>query len=64
LRGNVPSVPGFSGFSPPGFPPGFPGFEAERFNNAVSKAFTVSKEEMQRREDEWESLRGKKTPKK
>jgi hypothetical protein len=28
--------------------------EAERFSNAVSKAFTVSKEEMQRREAEWQ----------
>jgi hypothetical protein len=27
--------------------------EAERFSNAISKAFTVSKEEMQRREEEW-----------
>ncbi len=27
--------------------------EAERFSNAVSKAFTVSKEEMQRREADW-----------
>jgi hypothetical protein len=36
--------------------------EAERFSNAVSKAFTVSKEEMQRREAEWERLRAKKTP--
>ncbi|MGD0786601.1 MAG: hypothetical protein ABR898_01365 [Terracidiphilus sp.] len=27
--------------------------EAERFDNAVRKAFTVSKEEMQRREAEW-----------
>jgi hypothetical protein len=27
--------------------------EAERFSNAVNKAFTVSKEEMQRREAEW-----------
>jgi hypothetical protein len=27
--------------------------EAERFDNAVRKTFTVSKEEMQRREVEW-----------
>jgi len=36
-------------------PPAVPGnTEAERFSNAVSKAFTVSKEEMQRREVEWQ----------
>lgn len=28
--------------------------EAERFDNAVRKTFTVSKEEMQRREAEWQ----------
>jgi hypothetical protein len=27
--------------------------DAERFDNAVRKTFTVSKEEMQRREAEW-----------
>ena len=36
-------------------PPEVPGTtEAERFSNAVSKAFSVSKEEMQRREAEWQ----------
>lgn len=34
--------------------------EAERFDNAVRKTFTVSKEEMQRREAEWQKARGKK----
>jgi hypothetical protein len=34
--------------------------EAERFDNAVSKAFTVSKEEMQRREADWQKANGKK----
>lgn len=34
--------------------------EAERFDNAVRKAFTVSKEEMQRREAEWGKPQGKK----
>jgi hypothetical protein len=34
--------------------------DAERFSNAVSKAFTVSKEEMQRREVEWQQQNGKK----
>jgi hypothetical protein len=33
--------------------------EAERFDNAVSKAFTVSKEEMQRREVEWQKINRK-----
>ena len=28
--------------------------EAQRFDNAVRKVFTVSKEEMQRREAEWQ----------
>jgi hypothetical protein len=28
--------------------------EAERFDNAVRKTFTVSKQEMQRRETEWQ----------
>jgi hypothetical protein len=35
--------------------------EAERFSNAVSKAFTVSKEEMQRREGEWQRTHAKRT---
>ncbi len=35
--------------------------EAERFDNAVRKTFTVSKEEMQRREAEWQRIHGKKT---
>ena len=35
--------------------------EAERFDNAVRKTFTVSKEEMQRRETEWQRTQGKKT---
>jgi hypothetical protein len=35
--------------------------EAERFSNAVSKAFTVSKEEMQRREAEWQKTNVKKS---
>jgi hypothetical protein len=34
--------------------------EAERFSNNVSKAFTVSKEEMQRREAEWQRVNDKK----
>jgi hypothetical protein len=39
--------------------------DAERFDNAVSKAFTVSKEEMQRGETEWQKTQGKKSlPKK
>ena len=34
--------------------PSIPGkTDAERFSNAVRKTFTVSKEEMQRREAEW-----------
>jgi hypothetical protein len=42
-------------------PPPVPGkTEAERFDNAVRKVFTVSKEDMQRREAEWEKMRGKK----
>jgi hypothetical protein len=44
-------------------PPAVPGkTEAERFDNAVRKTFTVSKEEMQRREAEWQRTQGKKTP--
>jgi hypothetical protein len=30
--------------------------EAERFDNAVRKTFTVSKEETQRREAEWQKM--------
>jgi hypothetical protein len=36
--------------------------EAERFSNAVSKAFTVSKEEIQRREAEWQKTQTRKHP--
>jgi hypothetical protein len=32
--------------------------EAERFNNAVRKTFTLSKEETQRREAEWQKTQG------
>jgi hypothetical protein len=32
--------------------------DAERFVNAVRKTFTVSKEEMQRREAEWQKTNG------
>lgn len=35
--------------------------EAERFDNAVRKTFTVSKEEMQRREAEWQKTHSKKS---
>jgi len=35
--------------------------ESERFDNAVRKTFTVSKEEMQRRESEWQRAQAKKT---
>jgi hypothetical protein len=36
-------------------PPEVPGkTEAERFDNAVRKTFTVSKEEIERREAEWQ----------
>lgn len=38
--------------------------EAERFDNAIRKTFTVSKEEMQRREAEWQKNQGKRQPKK
>jgi hypothetical protein len=34
--------------------------DAERFNNAVRKTFTFSKEEMQRREDEWQRTQASK----
>jgi hypothetical protein len=37
--------------------------DTERFDNAVRKLFTVSKEEMQRREAEWQRLQSKKHPK-
>ena len=43
--------------------PAVPGkTEAERFDNAVLKVLTVSKEEMQRRKAEWQKANGKKTP--
>jgi hypothetical protein len=35
--------------------------ESERFENAVLKTFTVSKEEMQRREAEWQKTQGNKS---
>jgi len=35
--------------------------EAKRFDNAVREVFTVSKEEMQRREAEWLNTNCKKT---
>lgn len=38
--------------------------EAERFENAVFKTFTVSREEMQRREAEWKRTHEKKPDKK
>ena len=39
--------------------------EAKRFDNAVRKVFTVSKQEMQRREAEWQRTNGNKAlPKK
>jgi hypothetical protein len=34
--------------------------EAERFSNAVRKMFTVSKEEIKRREAEWQRVQSKK----
>ena len=34
--------------------------DAERFDNAVRKMFTVTKEEMQRREAEWQKAQGQK----
>ena len=37
--------------------------DAERFDNAVRKTFTVSKEEMQRQEAEWQRTNGKKPSK-
>jgi hypothetical protein len=42
--------------------PAVPGkTEAERMDNAVRKVFTVSKEEMQRREADWQKTNGKRT---
>ncbi len=35
--------------------------ESERMDNAIRKTFTVSKEEMQRREAEWQKTNGKKS---
>jgi hypothetical protein len=41
--------------------PNVPGdTEAQRFDNAVRKLFTVSKEEMQRREAEWQKIQNRK----
>jgi hypothetical protein len=41
--------------------PAVPGkTEAERFDNAVQKMFSTPKEEMQRREAEWQKANGKK----
>jgi hypothetical protein len=41
--------------------PAVPGkTESERMDNAVRQVFTVSKEEMQRREAEWQKSNGKK----
>jgi hypothetical protein len=37
--------------------------EAERFSNAVNKAFTISKEEMQHREAEWQRTQVKRLSK-
>jgi hypothetical protein len=36
--------------------------DTQRFDNAVRKMFTVSKEEMQRREVDWQKNQGKKIP--
>jgi hypothetical protein len=36
--------------------------DAERFDNAVRKTFTVSKEEMQRREAEWQKAQAENRP--
>lgn len=33
--------------------------EAQRFDHAIRKAFTVTKEEIQRREDKWQKFQGK-----
>lgn len=35
--------------------------DAERMDNAVRKVFTVSKEELQRREAEWQKAQGKRS---
>jgi hypothetical protein len=44
----------------PSPPPTVPGdTDAERFDNAVRKTFTVSKEEVQRREAQWQKVQGK-----
>ena len=41
--------------------PAVPGdIDSQRFDNAVRKMFTVSKEEMQRREAEWKKIQGRK----
>jgi hypothetical protein len=48
----------------PSPPPTVPGdTDAERFDNAVRKTFTVSKEEMHRREAVWQKQNGKKPAK-
>ena len=40
--------------------PAVPGdIDSQRFDNAVRKMFTVSKEEMQRREAEWKKIQGR-----
>jgi hypothetical protein len=46
--------------------PSVPGdTDTQRFDNAVRKLFTVSKEEMRRRETEWQKIQNRKThPKK
>jgi hypothetical protein len=45
--------------------PSVPGdTDTQRFDNAVRKMFTVSKEEMQQWEAEWHRLQSKKHPKK
>ena len=46
--------------------PSVPGdTDIQRFDNAVRKMFTVSKEEMQRREAAWQKIQNRKThPKK
>jgi len=36
--------------------------EAQRFDNAIRKTFTVSKEEMQRREGEWQKAHAASKP--
>jgi hypothetical protein len=45
----------------PAPPPSVPGnTEAERFDNAIRKVFSVSKEELQKREATWQRDRAKK----